>query len=194
NDTNDNMSNFKSRENMYSLLSQEKNSSTKKSWDNMVSQDESHLLSNTSTQKIDNGQNNNKEHMPEISPEKKVNHANVPEYGKPDVHTQNPDKENVLPLENMQTEASLQISSNLIQALLLDITQNIWSETVNTNAERDEDLCDELTMDNPFSRQNSNKSISTNSEDTVMETTINEAEFTTVVNKKKKNKTKSKST
>ncbi|CAG8632342.1 15240_t:CDS:1, partial [Gigaspora rosea] len=63
------MSNFKSGENMYSLLLQEEDSSTKESWDDMFFQDESQLLSNMSTQEIDNGQNNNKEHIPEISPE-----------------------------------------------------------------------------------------------------------------------------
>ncbi|CAG8630823.1 24435_t:CDS:2, partial [Gigaspora rosea] len=70
--------------------------------------------------------------------------------------------------ENMQSEASLQISSNPIQALSSDITQNV-----------EQDLRDELTMDNPFSKQNPDKLILTNSEDIVMDTIENEAEFTT---------------
>ncbi|CAG8621994.1 434_t:CDS:2 [Gigaspora rosea] len=44
-------------------------SNTKESWDDIVFQNESHLLLNTSIQEIDNDKNNNKEHMPEVSPE-----------------------------------------------------------------------------------------------------------------------------
>ncbi|CAG8610270.1 13506_t:CDS:2 [Gigaspora rosea] len=55
-----------------------------------------------------------------------VNYETVPNYEKPDAHAQSPDNENVLALKNMQPELSLQISSNLIQALLSDITQNVW--------------------------------------------------------------------
>ncbi|CAG8518591.1 19168_t:CDS:2 [Gigaspora rosea] len=49
NDASDNISNIKSGENMYSLLLQEEDSSTKESWDDIVFQDESQILSNTFT-------------------------------------------------------------------------------------------------------------------------------------------------
>ncbi|CAG8517329.1 22394_t:CDS:1, partial [Gigaspora rosea] len=90
-----------------------------------------------------------------------------------------------------------------------DITQNVWSETVNMVATNqgeqpilsngsnlpniEQDLRNELTMDNSFSKQTPDKLISTNREDIVIDTIENKAEFTTVVNKKKNNKNKSKS-
>ncbi|CAG8477276.1 25202_t:CDS:1, partial [Gigaspora rosea] len=72
------MSNFTSRKNMYSLSLQEEDSSTKESWDDMVSQDKSQLLLNMSIQEIDNGQNNNKEHMLEISQRVRDHHSTGP--------------------------------------------------------------------------------------------------------------------
>ncbi|CAG8816945.1 398_t:CDS:2, partial [Gigaspora margarita] len=63
------MNNVKNRENIYSFLLQEKGSSTKKSWDDMICQDKSYLQSNMFIQEINSSQNNNKEHVIEISSE-----------------------------------------------------------------------------------------------------------------------------
>ncbi|CAG8797882.1 46229_t:CDS:2, partial [Gigaspora margarita] len=91
-------------------------------------------------------------------------------------------------------------------------SQNVWSEAVNmdttnqkeaivntaTNIEQatsssasssltiEQELHDKLMMDDPFSKQHLEKDTSTRSSDIVMKTTENEAEFTIVINKKKK--------
>ncbi|CAG8725500.1 7552_t:CDS:2, partial [Gigaspora rosea] len=224
----------------------------------MVSQDKSCLLSNTSTQETDNDQNNNKEHVPEISleisgssqhrtsssvalrsmrvhaitvqviedqisttenrespPVKQwsnvkndivaakqhfrkgsrshleivfTDQEKLKKYATKGVKILNKSYYRYIPTDSRNSfllfafgkyavRASLQISSNLIQALPSDIIQNVWSKTVNTNAinqkevivivddvietptpsngsnlpNLDEDLCNELTMDNPFS-------------------------------------------
>ncbi|KAF0436582.1 hypothetical protein F8M41_004675 [Gigaspora margarita] len=54
------MNNIESNRNMYDILPQENVSSTKESWDDMVSQHENYLRANTSVQETNNGQNNNK--------------------------------------------------------------------------------------------------------------------------------------
>ncbi|CAG8748517.1 39161_t:CDS:2, partial [Gigaspora margarita] len=69
NNNKDNINNIKSNKNMYNILLQEEGSSTKESWDDMVSQYESYLQANISVQEIGNRQNNNKEHMTKFNSE-----------------------------------------------------------------------------------------------------------------------------
>ncbi|KAF0437173.1 hypothetical protein F8M41_004475 [Gigaspora margarita] len=105
----------------------------------------------------------------------------------------------------MKSEVSLQIFYKINP-------QNVWSEAVNmdttnqkeatintaTNIEQatspsapssltiKQELCNKLTRDDPSSKQHLEKDTSTRSSDIVIKTTENEAEFTIVVNKKKK--------
>ncbi|CAG8770150.1 18352_t:CDS:2, partial [Gigaspora margarita] len=129
------MNNVKNRENIYSLLLQEKGSSTKESWDNMVSQYEKSRL-------------------------KKEKVETISDYKKAVVHTQSSHKDDNLSLKDMQSKTLLQISSNLNQSLPLDIIQITRSIY-------------ELTIDNPFSKQNTEKNTSIKSEDVVIETIEN---------------------
>ncbi|CAG8756869.1 16907_t:CDS:2, partial [Gigaspora margarita] len=57
-------------------------------------------------------------------------------------------------LKSTKSEALLQISSSLTQYLPSDITQNVCTSN---SLITEQDLRDELTMDNPFSRQNLKK-------------------------------------
>ncbi|CAG8810629.1 2156_t:CDS:2 [Gigaspora margarita] len=182
---------------MYSILSQEEGSSTKESWDYIVSQYESYLQANMSIQEINNGQNNNKEHMIEFNSKS----LGSSQYGSTNTRhlmtNEDPLKTNlqVNKDQNTKSEALLQISSSLTQSLASDITQNVWSEVINidtTNQKKitintvinieqttppstpnslitEQDLHDELIMDDPFSRQNSEKDTSTKSGDIVIE-------------------------
>ncbi|CAG8595969.1 31671_t:CDS:2, partial [Gigaspora margarita] len=115
-----------------------------------------------------------------------------PDYIKSEIHTQYLEKNENAPLTN--------------------ITQNVWSETVNMDATNqkeatvimvtnnkqaispsatssstiEQESYDELTRDASFSNQHLEKDTSTRSTNIVIKVTENEAKFTTVVNKKKK--------
>ncbi|CAG8754542.1 8859_t:CDS:2 [Gigaspora margarita] len=80
NNIKNNMNNIKNNENMYSILLQEKGSSTKESWNDIVFQYKSYLQANTSIQKIDNRQNNNKEHVTEFNSERLQHGSTNTEY------------------------------------------------------------------------------------------------------------------
>ncbi|CAG8505297.1 22767_t:CDS:2, partial [Gigaspora rosea] len=187
NDASNNISNIKSGKNMYSLLSQEEDSITKEFWNDMVSQGESQLLSNMSTQEIDNGQNNNKEHMSEISPESSGSSQHgTSSSGNPMVSedicklTVQVIKDQVPTIKNQESPPEK------VMVNVVDITKQSTSSNASNSPNIEQDLHNELTMNNPFSRQNPDQIISTKSKNTVMETIENEAEFIIVVNKKKK--------
>ncbi|CAG8575107.1 5422_t:CDS:2 [Gigaspora margarita] len=85
----------------------------------------------------------------------------------------------------MKPEVLLQISARLTQFLPSDITYNVWSETVNMDATNQKEAT-MITVTNNEQAISPKKDTSPRSTDIVIEVTKNEAEFTTIVNKKKK--------
>ncbi|CAG8653033.1 1465_t:CDS:2 [Gigaspora margarita] len=175
------MNNIESNRNMYDILPQEEVSSTKESWDDMVSQHENYLQANMSIQDTDNGQNNNKtNHI--MEPIAKSLGSSL--LGSTDTGSLMTDEDPVQ--TNLQTyrirEAKLE--------KMKDITVPVYAkpEIYAQGSEKNEIIsltkqkpCDEPMLDNPFSKQHLKKDTSTRSSDIVMETIEKEVEFTTVI-------------
>ncbi|CAG8785570.1 18795_t:CDS:2, partial [Gigaspora margarita] len=195
NNKRNNMNNIESNRNMYDILPQEEVSSTKESWDDMVSQHKNYLRANTSVQETDNGQNNNKTHdgthcrklriiiTQEIREAKfeEVKDATVPVYAKSETYAQDITQNVWSEAVNMNTTNPKEATINMVSNIELPTSPSVSNSWI---AEREPH--DEPTLDNPYSEQYPEENISTRSSDIVMETVEKKVEFTTVVNRKKK--------